>query len=166
MWPSRGEVPRDRTGTPCQRPRTGAGVLPHAAPQTPLHPSALPAGVKDAFHHEGQPPHLPPREPRTSLTKDPTDMPGTGPCGEQQSPFLTSFPLQTVFMYVCKIQLPSSRPALSGWLVCLSSPLHWPQPGSPHAQELPPLPSPSTLSAASPTVLGPILLPGWEPSAL
>lgn len=78
-------------------PRSAAGQDGDTppAPRT-LHPKHPSAGMKDAHHplyHEGEPPHLPPGEPHTWLTKDPTDMTGTGPSGVRQSPLPASFPL-------------------------------------------------------------------------
>lgn len=88
----------------------------NCTPNTPLHPAA---GVKGALHHKGEPPRLPPGEPHTWLTKDPMDTTGVGPSGEWQSPFPTSFPLRTVFMYVCKIRPPCpGQLCLGGWCPC------------------------------------------------
>lgn len=123
-------------------------------PPTPSpHPKLCSAGVRDTLIPSimSRTTQLPPGEPRTCFTKDPLD---TTLWRAAESP---PHHLQTVFMYVCKIQ-PSSGASIAWVLAVLVLATAW-QPScwgaAPLPQHLAPPPAPDL-----------ILLPGQEPSAL
>lgn len=123
---------RGRRTTLAPRSATGQDgdtlpASPHRGrrPPTPhtSQPSAPAAGMKDAhhpLHHEGEPPHLPPGEPSTWLTKDPTDTTPRGTLQRAAEPPPHQLPPSELYLCMCVRYGPPhlGQLCLGGWCPC------------------------------------------------